>query len=539
VDDRLAITRMIMSRRAMVLGAAAAAGSAVLAACGSSKSGTAAGSSTQASPSAAGGAITKGGTLTIARAADSQSMNKTTVFDNESIWVFEQIYQPLYKVSPDGTKTLPCLATGYTVSKDQLTYTFTIRSGVTFHNGSKLTAADVKFSIDQASAASQGWGYINDAIKTTAAPSDDTFVITLKYPWAPLIADLSLFSNGIIPDKYAGKTEAAFYNAPIGTGPFVWDVWDKGSKLTLKKNPKYWEAGKPYLDSVVWTDTPDSNTRSIQLKGGQTDIDEFPAWSTVSQLKSTPGVAVDLFSSTRTDYLIFNEKRKPFQDVHVRRAISMAIDRKALIKAVLFGNGTVANSFIAPTVPYYDKNAGGLQLDLAAAKKEMALSTVPKGFSTTLTIASGEADDLLLAQIVQSALKQLDIIVKIVQLDANTANTDVQGLDYDMSFEYWTMDISDPDELVTFAVNPTSGAHSFFTSYSNPTVTKTSVTAAKTLDPAGRTKLYAEIQADAAADAFMAYLYYSPYAYARSTKVNGFFVTPLGNYHIEDVWKSA
>jgi peptide/nickel transport system substrate-binding protein len=101
VDDRLAITRMIMSRRAMVLGAAAAAGSAVLAACGSSKSGTAAGSSTQASPSAAGGAITKGGTLTIARAADSQSMNKTTVFDNESIWVFEQIYQPLYKVSPD------------------------------------------------------------------------------------------------------------------------------------------------------------------------------------------------------------------------------------------------------------------------------------------------------------------------------------------------------------------------------------------------------------------------------------------------------
>ena len=465
-------------------------------------------------------------------------MNKTTVFQNESIFVFEQIYETLYTVTPDGKGVQPWLATSYTVSPDKLTYTFKLRSGVTFHNGAPLTAADVKFSIDEATAASQGWGFINTAIKSTAAPSTDTFVVHLKYPWSPLVADLSLFSNGIIPANHAGKTATAFYNAPIGTGPFQWDVWDKGSKLTLKKNAGYWQAGKPYLDTATWTNTPDSNTRSLQLKGGQADIDEYPAWSTVAQLKAIPNIKVDLFPSTQTNYLSFNEKHKPFQDVHVRRAISFAIDRAALIKAVLFGNGTVANSFMPPTTPYYDKATPGLQFDLASAKKEMALSSTPNGFSTTLLIGAGSADALTVAQILQQELKVLNIVVKIVQLDPSVVNTRQQSLDYDMTLTAWTMDISDPDELVTFAVNPTAGSKSFFTAYDNPAVVKDSVAAAKTLAPAARQKLYSAIQASAAADAFMAALYYSPYAYATSSKVNGFFVTPLGNYHLEDVWKS-
>jgi len=465
-------------------------------------------------------------------------MNKTTVFQNESIFVFEQIYETLYTVTPDGRSVQPWLATGYTVSPDKLTYTFTLRKGVTFHDGKPMTAADVKFSIDEATAATAGWGYLNTAIKSTAAPSDGTFVVHLKYPWSPLIADLSLFSNGVIPAGHAGKTAADFYAAPIGTGPFQWDTWAKGTKLTLKKNPTYWQTGKPYLDTVAWTNTPDSNTRSLQVKGGQADIDEYPSWSTISQLKASPGVTVDLFPSTQTNYLSFNQKRKPLQDVHVRRAISYAVDRAALVKAVLFGNGTVANSFMPPTTPFYDRSTQGIQFDVAAAKKELAQSSTPKGFSTTLLIGSGAADALTVAKIVQQELKGLGIIVKIVQLDPSVVNTRQQSLDYDMTLTGWTMDISDPDELVTFAVNPTAGSKSFFTAYDNATVVKDSVAAAKTLAPAERQKLYSAIQAAAAEDAFMAFLYYSPYAFATSSKVNGFFVTPLGNYHLEDVRKS-
>jgi peptide/nickel transport system substrate-binding protein len=480
----------------------------------------------------------RGGDLVIARTADSQSMNATTVFDNESIWIFEQIYQTLYTVTSDGKSVRPLLATGYKVSPDNKTYTFTLRPGVEFSNGKPMTSADVKFSIDQNRKAAQGWGYIDTAIKSVEAPTPSTVVIHLKYPWAPLLADLSLFANGIVPNNYGGETASEFYKHPIGTGPFKWGYWHKGSALKLLRNTHYWEKGKPYLNSVTWTNVGNDNTRELQLKGGQAQIDEFPAWSTVSSLKSTAGVNMHLFNSTRTDYLAFNELRKPFQDVHVRRAISLAINRSALVKAVLFGNGEPANSFMPPQVPFYQKSTPGLQYDLAAAKAEMAKSSVPHGFTTTILIAAGTSDARTIATILQSELKPLGIKLNIKQEDPNTAFSDEQNLKYDMTLTYWTMDIADPDELVTFSVDPKSGAKSFFTAYDNPQVVKDAHLAERTLSTSKRQELYNYIQDHAASDAFMAFLYYSPYAYATTSNVHGFFVTPLGNYHVEDVWLS-
>jgi peptide/nickel transport system substrate-binding protein len=518
-------------RTTAALALIAAGGLVALAACGSSGSGSPA-------QSTAGGAAQHGGNLVIARSADSQSMNNTTVFDNESIWVFEQIMQPLYTVTPNGKGVMPWLATGYTVSADKKTYTFTLRSGVKFSTGKPMTSADVKFSLDQSRAAAKGWGYIDTAIKSVSAPTPSTVVVQLKYPWAPLLADLSLFSNAIVPANYGGQTETQFYTHPVGTGPFKWSYWHKGSALKLLRNPYFWQSGKPYLNSVTWTDVPSDNTRELQLKGGQAQVDEFPAWSTVSSLKSASGVTMNLFNSTRTDYLAFNEHVKPLSDLHVRRAISLAINRAALVRAVLFGNGKPANSLFPPQVPYYQPGTQGLQYNLAAAKQEMAKSSVPHGFTTTLLIPSGFSDDATIASIVQAEVKPLGIKLNIQQLDPNTASTDQQSLKYDMTLTYWTMDIPDPDELATFAVDPNSGAKSFFTAYSNPTVVKDTHQAEQTLATSARQGLYNVVQQQSASDAFMAFLYYSPYAYATTTGVHGFFVTPLGNYHLENVWLS-
>ena len=529
-----------MTNRTTALKALTAAGAlVVLAACGSSggSGGTTSGGSTSGGSTSAGTPV-HGGKLTFAAVQDAQSMNKSTVFDNNSIWIFEQIFQQLYTVTPDGKHVVPQLATGYKVSSDKKTYTFTLRPGVKFSNGQPMTSKDVKFSIDQTTKASQGWGFINTAIKSTSAPSPDTFVVHLKYPWAPLLADLSIFANGIIPDNYAGKSETAFYNAPIGTGPFKWDVWHKGQSLTLVKNPLYWQKGLPYLDSITWTDVSSDNTRQQQLQGGQAQIDQFPAWSTVTQLQNTQGVNMHLFNSTQTNYLAFNETRKPFQDVHVRRAISLALNRDALVKAVLFGHGKPANSLFPPQVPYYDPNTPGYQFNLAEAKKEMAQSSVPHGFSTSIVIPTGNSDYQTISTIVQSELKPLGINVKINQLDPNTENTQTQNLNYDMTLTLWTMDISDPDELATFAVDPKSGAKSFFTMYNNPAVVNAAHAAERTLDTEKRQQLYNTLQTGAAKDAFMAFLYYSPYPYATTTNVHGFFVTPLGNMHMENVWLS-
>ena len=516
--------RRPLSLRVVATAVTAVAVAASLAACGSSGSGGSGGTAA-AKP-------VDGGDLVIARTADSQSMNNTTVFDNESIWVFENIIQTLYTVSADGKSVVPQLATSYAVSTDKKTYTFTLRPGVTFSTGKAVTPADVVFSLDQARKAAQGWGYIDSAIAKVSASGADKVVVSLKYPWAPLLADLSLFANGIVPANYGGLSETAFYDAPVGTGPFKWGYWHKGSALKLVKNTNYWQKGLPHLNSVTWTKVPNDNTRLNELKGGQAQVDEFPAWSTVSELKSTPGVTMNLFPSTRTDYLLMNEKRPEFQNVHVRRAVSYALDRTALVKAVLFGNGTPANSLFPPQVPYYQKNTAGLQYDLAKAKQEMAQAgPYAKGFSTSLLIPGGESDDSTIAQIMQSELKPLGINVSIKQEDANTANTDEQTLKYDMTLSYWTMDIPDPDELATFAVDPTAGSKSFFTAYSNAAVVSDAKQAEKTLSSATRAQLYDDLQSKIASDAFLGYLYYSPYAYATSNKLHNFKVTPLGNYY--------
>jgi len=188
-----------------------------------------------------------------------------------------------------------------------------------------------------------------------------------------------------------------------------------------------------------------------------------------------------------------------------------------------------------PQVPYYDKASPGLQYDLEKAKQEMAQSSVPNGFSFELSVGSGDDTQTQIAQILQESLKQIGIDMKIRKVDPSVQFQQQQEYDYEMTFAYWTMDIADPDELVSFAVdNKTAG--SFFTDYNDPQQIEWTHQAQATFDTGQRQELYSQIQKKAAEDAFMVFLYYSPYRYATTDKVQGFQVYPTGNYHMEDVW---
>ena len=129
-----------------------------------------------------------------------------------------------------------------------------------------------------------------------------------------------------------------------------------------------------------------------------------------------------------------------------------------------------------------------------------------------------------------------DLDVTFKQEDTSTEFQDIEKQKYQLGFSYWTMDIADPDELVTFSVDPAGGAHSFYTDYHNPQVIALSHKAQRETNATKRAALYAQLQKIAAHDAFLGFLYYSPYRWATTTKVHGFFVQPLGNYHLEDVW---
>ena len=250
---------------------------------------------------------------------------------------------------------------------------------------------------------------------------------------------------------------------------------------------------------------------------------------------------MNLFTVDRTDYLAFNENVKPFQDVHVRRAISLAINRDALIKAVLFGNGKPANSILPAAGAVLHAAAPGLQYNLAAGQGRRWPSPASRTASPPRSWSpSGFSDEATIATILQSELKPLGINVKIQQLDPNTAHTELRRPQkYDMSLTYWTMDIPDPDELATFARRPERPAPS----RSSPAITtrpssRTRTRPSRPSTPRPPAALYNTVQPTWPRTRSWRFLYYSPYAYATTSQRARLLRHPLGNYHLENVWLS-
>ena len=253
-------------------------------------------------------------------------------------------------------------------------------------------------------------------------------------------------------------------------------MWDKrvvGSTVTLKRNPNYWQHGKPYLDSVTFSFVSDENTRLLQLRGGQIQIDEFPAFNTIGTLQHTSGIVTKLFPSTRTDYLLWNTTYAPLGDVHVRRAISYAIDRAAIVKSVLSGFGKPANSFMPPGLEYYDPHSPGPAVQHGKGEGRARKVEVPErlqggdGRRRRRSCAQRDRSD---SAGVDSRTLGISVTFKTVDT-SSTEYSLIQQMKYQLGISYWQNDITDPDELAEFAVDINGGAKSFFTGYGNPTMT--------------------------------------------------------------------
>jgi Bacterial extracellular solute-binding proteins, family 5 Middle len=317
--------------------------------------------------------------------------------------------------------------------------------------------------------------------------------ITTKTRWAPLLADLALFANAVFPEHYLGPSRAQFFQHPIGTGPFAFDRWVKGQYLRLTRNRYTWQAGKPYLNSITYQAVSDANTRVVQLRGGQAQIIEQAPFPLLSSLQSQ-GFKLGLFPSTRIDYLTMNEQCKPFKDPHVRLAIAEGLDRPAIMKSVFFGHGEVANSPRMLNVTYYSP-VGLPAYDLAAARQQMAESRYPHGGLTVDFIAgAGDPVQTPVSQIVAAELKPLGITVKIRQLDPSEVTAQEQSFHFGMRETYWTMDIIDPDEYVSFVLCGSCGSFANWTHFDDPTINTLTGKAEGTFSSSQRAAIYAQIQ---------------------------------------------
>jgi peptide/nickel transport system substrate-binding protein len=481
----------------------------------------------------------KGGTLIFARSVAPTQLDPANSIIAGDVYTLDKIMEPLFVTSPAGVLT-PWLAESYTTSKDGLTWTFNLRPGVKFSNGMPLTPADVVFSIKRELSNKNGpLSFLDAAIKTITASGSNKVVMKLTAPWAPFLSDISVFANAIIPANFGGKSEKAFFAKPIGTGPFVLDSFTPSSNLTLKPNPHYWQAGKPYLDSVQINYVSNDNQRVLQVESGQAHVIDSVPPANVASLKKAAGVNVELYPAWEVDLLVFNEKLPQFADRHVRRAITHAINREALVAATSFGTAKPGGSFLPPSLQYYAADTPLLNYSLAAAKAELAQSKYPHGFKTKLLISGGVQKWAEFAQIIQQSLAALNITVAIEAPDNAAFHTQFEAFNYEMFIDYAINDISDPDEMASFEIDfKNGGSSSYWSSYNNPAAIKLVHEAEAEFNSAKRADLYAQIQAIVANDAPFVPLDYPPYIYATSSKVNGFAVNPGGAYRLENVWLS-
>ncbi|CAN5144603.1 ABC transporter substrate-binding protein [soil metagenome] len=486
-------------------------------------------------PSAATATPVSGGTLTFARTAAVTSLDLHSQITSNNAFAIDKIFEPLLTFDAAG-KLHPAVASAYSQSSDGLTWTFTIRNGITFSTGEKVTPADVVFSLQSHLDEKDAPLPFSAPITSIAASGSDKVVITLSTAYTPFAAEIAEFSNGIIPKDYAGQTREAFFAKPIGTGPFVVDSWKSGGDITFGKNTHYWQAGKPYVDKLVYTTVTDDNQLVTQLQAGQVDaIDDVPQ-ANVADLKTNTAVKVDSTDSWNVEELFFNTKNKQFADVHVRRAIAYAIDKEGIVKATSFGTSKAADSLLPPTIQYYSSDIDAPSYDVAAAKKELAQSAFPAGFSTSLLVASDDTLWQQEAQAIQEELGAIGITVKIESIDHATFRDRFFAYNFDFMINSGTSDYADPNSIIEFQADPSGFSKSYWTSYSNPEVTALLKKGQTEPDGKDRAATYKQIQTLIAADSPYIPLSYPAAIKATSAKVHGFEVLPNGSTNLTSTW---
>ena len=517
-----------MSKR--LIGVGLAVGSLLLvSACSSSSSPPSTGSSSSGTP-------TSGGNLTFEFFTAPLDLDPSTSQDNDtSMQMWLAWFQSLIEVNPNRPGFLPLLADHWSISSDKLAYTFQIRPGVKFSNGKPLTSADVLYSLTRTEKPSIS--LLNFLVAKTAsmsAPDPSTFVIKLKSPWPSLLADLASPNGAIYPaGAFTAATAKAFFNThPIGTGPFVLTSSVPNSSYVVTRNKYYWnKADYPHLSSITMQIVTDDTARATAVLGGRADIADSPPANQVASFKSNPSVRVVTTPYSIVELLALNTTKAPMNNIKVREAISLAINRAAIVQSGLFGYGTPATTFIvAPRKNTYQNTSLNLYpFDIAKAKQLMTASGVKTPLTIPFEVSTGTAQTAIL-NIAQADLAQIGIHLQVIQKDSASVDNDIIGMHYVVATTFWGDVSGDPTQQVLFANDPSYCCKSYFTGLNDPALIKMSLQASVTDNAAAAQALYNKIQILTAKDAAIIPLYNPELIHVMSAKVTGFNVDAFGFY---------
>lgn len=487
---------------------------------------------------AIGPALSGEGVLKIGRDQDSVFMDPILVSQNADVWVLNNINAQLVRNTREATGIEPDLAESWEVSDDGKTYTFMLREGLKFSDGSPLKASDVKFSIERLRDGEESvFGSMFKVINDIQVPDDRTVIFTLDEPTTPFLSVLALFAAAILPEAAVTGDYEAFSEKPIGAGAFRLVDWRRGDRIILEENENYWEEGLPKLAGVEWLYVPNDNTRILQLQAGEIDAMIFVPFNRIAELDKDPDIDIHLDPSSRMDHVLINHSNEPFDDVRVRKALAKAMNIDEIIEAVTFGYGTPANSYIPAGGMFYNPDNPRYEYNLDEAKALLEEAGVDD-LSINFVVQAGDANYEQVAVLLQNQLAEAGITVNITKQETGQVwDTIVEGT-YDLSPNYWTNDVIDPDQKTGFVLDGSDGdVLSYYTRYNNPDVNALVAAARIETDPEKRKQMYYDLQRMAQEDVNWLGLYYSPFRNASRSTVGDFFQNPMGRFMLETTTK--
>ncbi|MHA2938872.1 ABC transporter substrate-binding protein [Vibrio sp. RC27] len=370
--------------------------------------------------------------------------------------VWQNLFEGLVTIGKDGDIE-PELAESWSISEDGLTYTFDLQDDVSFQNGVAFDAKTAKYTIDRllADDSINPQKSLFKSIESVAAPDLDTLVLTLSKPSSDLLYWLGFPAAVMIEPS----SEASNSTSPIGTGPFKFDEWKKGNQVSLVKNPEYW--GKPaQLNKVTFRFIGDPQAQAAALNSGGIDaMPEFSAPELVSQFKSNSAFDTVIGTTSMEVIAGMNNSKKPFNDVRVRQALMMAIDRQAIIDATSEGLGKQIGSHYSPSDAGYEDLTKIFSYDPTKAKALLAEAGYPNGFAFTIKVPTRPYTERA-AEIMQAYFSMIGVTMNIESSEFPAKW--VQDVFKDTNYDMTIIGHAEPLDIGIYARDP------YYFNYQNP-----------------------------------------------------------------------
>lgn len=467
--------------------------------------------------------------LTVATAYDAKSLDPHAVNDVASSNVMTQIYGTLVQMNDKG-ELVPMLAESFK-QIDDLTYEFKLKKGVKFHNGEEMKASDVKFSFTRAAKAAPIAHIMGDIDTESFKMADDyTISFKIKHPCTGFLPSLVHTGGSILSEKAVTSAGDKYAMNPVGTGPFKFVSWAKGDKVELEKFNDFY-GDKPKFSKMTIRVIPEPTNRTIELESGGVDVAYEISSNDIKRVQDNEKLQLMRVVDNSTQYLGFNNQKKPFSDAKVRQAISYAINTKSVVDTVWKGVGKVAVGPIGPNVKYSDKSLQAHDYNVQKAKDLLKEAGFPNGFKTTIW-TNDKKERVDMATIMQSQLKEVGIETEIKVLEWGAYLDGLSKGEQDMFIIGWTCQTADPDMAVYAPLHSSKagsgGNYSFFKSDKADEL----IMKGRTMkDSPERETVYKDLQKEVKDQAPWIFLSNGEQVVGARKNVKGFKPSPFG-YHV-------